>query len=139
MSEPLTTHTRPATDALITVRIIKSFPYRNVKNLVVPRINLKETTPAQLLEQIQKRIDTEGGLRPYRNVAYDTLKTYYHPHETKLMNLVINFDHDEEKILTTPEKQDMPLWDLDVTNETEVLMFVLEDYKAYKANPEEKW
>lgn len=137
--DPLTSNTRPATDALITVRIIKSFPYRNVKNYVIPKINLKETTPTQLLEQVKQAINTQGSLRPYRNVEYDTIKVYYHPHETKSMNLVINFDDDDTKVLTSNDKKNTNLWDLGVTNETELSAFVWEDYQEYKKNPEDKW
>lgn len=144
IEEPLTSNVRPATDALITVRIVKSFPYRNVKNHVIHSINLKETTPAQLLEQIRKLIATTGALRPYRNVTYDTVKVYTHAHGTKSMNLVINFDHDERDILVCEDEQNAKsetktLWDLGVENETEVSVFNYQDYAAFKANPEEKW
>lgn len=134
--DPLTSNVRPASDSLITVRIIKSFPYRNVKNYVVNGINLKETTPEQLLTKVTEKINTEGGLRPYRSVQYDTVKIYTQAHGSKSMNLVINFENDEEWILTGKNKS---LWDLGVKNETEVSIFRLEDYLAYKENPEEKW
>ena len=29
--EPLTSHVRPATDVVLTIRIVKSFPYRNAQ------------------------------------------------------------------------------------------------------------
>lgn len=141
--EPLTSNVRPATDALVTVRIIKSFPYRNVKNHVL-HLNLKETTPSQLLEQVREVIDTTGSLRPYRNVTYDSIKVYTHAHGTKSMNLVINFDNDERDMLLcnnqkNPVNQDRCLWDLNVENETELSVFNYDDYEAFKANPEEKW
>lgn len=142
--EPLTSNVRPATDALITVRIVKSFPYRNVKNHVIPSINLKETTPSQLLEQVRTIINTTGGLRPYRNVVYDTVKVYTHAHGTKSMNLVINFDNDEEDILACDDedhtvRKEKSLWDLGIENETEISVFNYNAYIAFKANPEEKW
>ncbi|SGZ58982.1 CIC11C00000003322 [Sungouiella intermedia] len=144
VEEPLTSNVRPATDALITVRIVKSFPYRNVKNHIIHSINLKGTTPSQLLEQVHKIINTTGALRPYRNVNYDTVKVYTHAHGTKSMNLVINFDHDERDILCCENKDHLvsheeSLWDLGVENETEVSVFNFDDYEAFKANPEEKW
>lgn len=144
VEEPLTSNVRPATDALITVRIIKSFPYRNVKNHVIASINLKDTNASQLLDQVHKIINTTGALRPYRNVKYDTVKVYTHAHGTKSMNLVINFDHDERDILYCENKenhisQEESLWDLGVENETELSVFNYEGYVAFKANPEEKW
>lgn len=144
IEEPLTSNVRPATDALITIRIIKSFPYRNVKNHILNNVNLKETTPEQLVDQIRKVIATTGSLRPYRNVTYDTLKVYTHAHGTKSMNLVINFDHDDRDILFCENeghgvKSGKSLWDLGVENETELSVFNYGDYVEFKKNPEEKW
>lgn len=140
MEEPLTSTVRPATDSLLTVRIIKSFPYRNVKNHIIKSINLKETTPEQLFKQVIESINTSGGLRPYRNVEYDTLKIYNKAHGTKPMNLVINFEHDEELIIYSPKvNTNKSLYELGIENETEISLFKLLDYLAYKENPEEKW
>lgn len=144
VDEPLTSNVRPATDALITIRIVKSFPYRNVKNHILPTINLKETTPSQLLDQVKNIIASTGSLRPYRNVDYDTVKVYTHAHGTKSMNLVINFGNEEETILCcrdadSPVAKEKSLWDLGVENETEVSVFNYKAYKEFEANPEEKW
>lgn len=144
VNEPLTSNVRPATDALITIRIIKSFPYRNVKNYILSGINLKETTPSQLLEQINKIIATTGSLRPYRNVNYDTLKVYTHAHGTKSMNLVVNFGNEERDVLFCSDAdnkadKNQPLWDLGVENETELSIFNYQAYLEFQANPEEKW
>lgn len=144
LEEPLTSNVRPATDALITVRIVKSFPYRNVKNYIIPSINLKETTPSKLLDTVREIINTTGGLRPYRNVLYDTIKVYTHAHGSKSMNLVINFNDDERDILVCEDDEnkvckEKSLWDLGVENETEVSIFNYKAYLEYKANPEEKW
>lgn len=138
--EPLTSNVRPATDSVITIRIVKSFPYRNVKNHIIHSINLKETTPKDLLEQMIKTINSTGAYRPYRNVEYDTLKIYTKAHGTKSMNLVINFDDDENLIIQSPDvTSDKSLWDLGIENETEISLFKLSDYLEFKANPEEKW
>lgn len=140
MEEPLTSNVRPATDSLLTIRIIKSFPYRNVKNHIVKSVNLKDTTPKQLFNQLIETINTTGGLRPYRNVEYNTLKIYTKAHGTKSMNLVINFDNDEECIIYSPTvNPDKSLYELGIENETEISLFKFEDYLEYKKNPEEKW
>lgn len=144
LDEPLTSNVRPATDALITIRIIKSFPYRNVKNYVLAGINLKTTAPSQLLEQVKKIIETTGSLRPYRNVNYDSLKVYTHAHGTKSMNLVINLGNNERDFLFCDSSKNMvnkekSLWDLGVENETELSVFNYDAYEEFKANPEEKW
>lgn len=139
--EPLTSNVRPATDALVTIRIIKSFPYRNVKNHVMSSVDLKSTTPKQLLQNVCETIQTTGALRPYRNVNYDTVKVYTHAHGTKSMNLVINIDDDERDILYSENTIDKntSLWELGIENETELSVFNYQEYQAYKANPEEKW
>ncbi|KAI5968879.1 hypothetical protein CANMA_002053 [Candida margitis] len=140
-AEPLTSNVRPATDALITVRIIKSFPYRNVKNLIIKDIDLKSTTPKGLFDQVLKEIGTTGSLRPYRNVQYDSLKIYTKAHGSKSMNLVINFENDEDWVImkkNTPVSE-KTLWDRGVQNETEISIFNWDDYIEYKKNPEEKW
>ncbi|ODV78038.1 uncharacterized protein CANTADRAFT_55004 [Suhomyces tanzawaensis NRRL Y-17324] len=138
--EPLTSNVRPATSALVTVRIIKSFPYRNVKNHILSPVNLQETTPKQLVEQVRTIINTTGGLRPYRNVEYDTLKIYTKAHGSKSMNLIINFENDDDWVLQRPGLEiDRSLKELGVENETELSLFKWDDYVAFKANPEEKW
>lgn len=145
LEDPLTSFVRPVTDSVITVRIIKSFPYRNVKNYVLKSINLKDTTPQKLLEDMRTTINTTGKFRPYRGVAYNALKIYSQAHGTKSMNLVINLDHDDDWLLVNESVSHevngstASLHDLGVLNETEISMFVWEDYVAYKENPENKW
>lgn len=97
--EPLTSTVRPLTQSVLTIRIIKSFPYRNVKNIILKDYDIANKTAKDLFEDIVKKINSEGALRPYRGVSYDTLKIYTHAHGSKSMNLVINFDKDDEWIL----------------------------------------
>ncbi|CAK7897172.1 altered inheritance rate of mitochondria protein 29 [[Candida] anglica] len=144
--EPLTSHVRPPTDAVLTIRIIKSFPFRNVKNHILTSVDLKNTTPLQLFEQIKTIINTSGAMRPYRNVEYDSLKVYTRAHGSKSMNLVINFDHDDAEWLLMSQDSSNPisgdsksLWDLGIENETELSVFNWAAYQEFKANPEEKW
>lgn len=94
--EPLTSTIKPLSQSVLTIRIIKSFPYRNVKNVVLHDYDISSKTPQNLFDDILHKINTEGGLRPYRNVQYDSLKIYTHAHGSKTMNLVINFEHDED-------------------------------------------
>lgn len=134
-SDPLTSNARPATDSLITVRIIKSFPYRNVKNHIIKDIDLKSTTPKELLAKLIDIINTTGGLRPYRNIEYNTVKIYTKAHGSKSMNLVINFENDDDWVLVSPsvEGSDKSLWDLGIQNETELSLFNWNDYVEYKS------
>lgn len=146
--EPLTSNVRPPTDAVLTIRIIKSFPYRNVKNHILPSVDLKHTTPRQLFEQVKNIVQTTGALRPYRNIEYNALKVYTHAHGTKSMNLVINFENDDgadswlllcDDAAHAQAGDSKTLWDLGVENETEISIFNWEAYQKFKKDPEEIW
>lgn len=99
MEEPLTSTVRPLSQSVLTVRIVKSFPYRNVKNHILHNYDISVKKPIDLFNDITEIIKTQGAYRPYRNVEYDTLKVYTHAHGFKTVNLVINFEHDEDWIL----------------------------------------
>lgn len=126
------------TNSTITIRVIKSFPYRNVKNFVLTNYDLKNKTGKDLYEDSINHIMTHNAFRPFRNIEYDTLKIYTHAHGSKTVNLVINFDHDDDWIIDATN-HNKKLVEYDISNETEVSLFNLEEYNKYKANPEEKW
>ncbi|CCE64955.1 hypothetical protein TPHA_0J01330 [Tetrapisispora phaffii CBS 4417] len=138
IEEPLTSSSRPLTNATITVRVIKSFPFRNVKNLILSNYDLKTKTPKDLFDEVTKRIQSEASFRPFRTITYDTFKVYTHAHGSKTVNLVINFDHDDDWTLDI-ENPNKKLFEYGIENETEISFYKLSDYVAYKANPIEKW
>lgn len=140
LEEPLTSNATPLTNVTLTIRVIKSFPYRNVKNFILRNYNLKEKNGHDLFEDCIKHINSEGAFRPFRNVPYDTMKIYTHAHGSKTVNLVINFEHDEDDwVLDVKNADGKPLSNYDIENETEISLYNLEDYVKFKANPEEKW
>ncbi|CCF60482.1 hypothetical protein KAFR_0K01280 [Kazachstania africana CBS 2517] len=142
VQEPLTSNATPLTSSTLTIRIIKSFPYRNVKSIVLSNYDLKEKTGHDLFNDVLKKINNEGAYRPYRNVNYDTMKIYTHAHGSKTVNLVINFTHDNPEdnwVLDTKDPNGKKLCQYDIENETEISLFNLEDYLEFKANPVEKW
>lgn len=53
-SDNLTNHLRPTTDAILTVRCIKSFEYRTCKNLILHNVNLEVMTVGELKELIKE-------------------------------------------------------------------------------------
>lgn len=120
--------------ATITVRIIKSFEYRTIRNHVFRDVDLTKVTPNDLLEMTRHVAQTDSGFRPYRNVSLDTLKIYAQPYGTKSQDLAINLGH-EELVLSGSE----PLNRLDVRNETEISCYNEELYREYEANPVQKW
>lgn len=54
MSDPLTNTLRPATDSMLTIRIIKSFEFRTTKNLLIPHADLTTLTVGALKEFVRK-------------------------------------------------------------------------------------
>jgi hypothetical protein len=57
-------------------------------------------------------------------------------HGSKTSNLIINLDHDEDWILTPPDKS---LKDFNIDFESEISYFNRTEYEAFKAHPEVKW
>ncbi|CAG8582899.1 19869_t:CDS:2 [Cetraspora pellucida] len=58
------------TDATITIRIIKNFEYRTVKNLVLRNIKLETTTIGDLKKLVIEKINATPTFKPFRNVDY---------------------------------------------------------------------
>lgn len=138
IEEPLTSNSRPLTTSTLTIRVVKSFPYRNVKNMVLQNYDLQNKNAKDLFDDCLQKINKEGAFRPFRNVDYDRLKIYTHAHGSKTVNLVINFDHDEDWVLDL-QNNDKKLCQYGIENETEITLFNQDDYLKFKANPEEKW
>lgn len=133
-ASPLTS-TGDLHNATITVRCIRSFEYRTIKNHVFHNVDLTKVTVGQLLGLMKSVVQTAPGWRPYRTVDFDSLKIYTHAHLTKTNNLAINLDHDEW-ILSDHHKS---LADSGVLNETELSCFNMELYRKYQENPVDRW
>ncbi|KJA27265.1 hypothetical protein HYPSUDRAFT_115237, partial [Hypholoma sublateritium FD-334 SS-4] len=136
----LTNTARPATDATLTVRIIKSLRFRTEKSLVLHNIDLTSTTVAQLKSAATQAIASQPGWKPYRSCVLDTLKLYTKAHGAKTSNLIINLDH-EEWILDNDDKTlaEVGLGESSFSlpqNESEVSFFSRKDYEDFKLNPE---
>ena len=132
--------------AILTIRLIKSFAYRNVKNLVIRDVDLSQTSVRDLMGLIYKRIDTETpwiSWSPNATAFFDTLKLYTQPFGAKSQHLVINFEDDDALILYSPAMSSCPstktLEELGCRNETELSLFNHEQYRSFKANPENLW
>ncbi|RIA97315.1 hypothetical protein C1645_752580 [Glomus cerebriforme] len=135
-SDALTNTLNSTTSSTITIRIIKNFEYRTVKNLVLQHVNLETTTFKELKDLVREKINSTPGLKPFRNVNYDTLKLYTKAHGAKTQNLVINIDDDENLIFP----DDATLISCGIENETEISFFNREAYEVYKTHPDViKW
>ncbi|CAG8562850.1 15587_t:CDS:2 [Acaulospora morrowiae] len=136
LTDALTNTLNPTTSSTLTIRVIKNFEYRTVKNLVLQHVNLESTTVGELKNIIRQKINTISGFKPFRNVNYDTLKLYTKAHGAKTQNLIINIEH-EEWIFGNDEDT---LISCGLENESEVSFFNREAYEAYKQHPDViKW
>ncbi|KAI8909675.1 hypothetical protein EDD86DRAFT_226241 [Gorgonomyces haynaldii] len=116
----------------ITVRAIKSFEYRTVKNLVL-QVDLS-ITGKQLLDMCVEKIKSTPGMKPFALVQYDTLKIYVKAHESKTSTLVINLDNDDRIIDLSKS-----LSELGIEHETELSLFNLEQYRKFQSDPKVSW
>lgn len=71
---------------VLTIRVIRSFEYRTVKNLILQGIDLKMTV-GQLKELITQKILTTPAFKPFVSVKFDLLKIYSKAHGAKVSNI----------------------------------------------------
>jgi len=115
----------------IPIRVIRSFPHRNIRNIVLKNISTSETTET-FLQLILKEVSTSTSLPPpFRKYSYDTLKIEHHAHGAKTSDPVINTEYDEKLIL----KPGFTLDSQGIKHETELSLFKLCDYLDYKQMP----
>ncbi|XP_022609653.1 UPF0538 protein C2orf76 homolog isoform X2 [Seriola dumerili] len=107
-----------AGEAVVTVRLVRSFEHRNFKPVVFHGISLDQT--------VQDFIQF---------VRDDTMKIIHQAHGAKTNELVMSLDDDEKLIL----QDGQTLRTAGVASETEVAFFRKEDYGLYKANPKSAW
>ena len=55
---------------VITVRCIRSFEYRNVKNMVLHDVDLENTTTEQLLAKVLEKIQSDAAFAPHKTKKY---------------------------------------------------------------------
>lgn len=115
----------------IPVRVIRSFPHRNIRNIVMKEVSLNITTE-QMIENILTEVKTSTVLPPpFRKFGYDSLKIEHHAHGSKTSDPVISTEDDESLILQAGRS----LGDQGLRNETELSLFRMEDYLQYKQLP----
>lgn len=120
----------------VTVRLIKSFEYRNWKPLVLSNLNLDEMTLMDLARIVKEHLDTDKHYEQYRSISFDCWKIHSQPHGAKTSNPVINLSDDYGSIM---EHSPLPLSQLGFQHETEVSYFNRLHYEVYKLNPVTKW
>ncbi|CAB1449016.1 unnamed protein product [Pleuronectes platessa] len=124
-----------ANEAVVTVRLVRSFEHRNFKPVVFQGVSLDQTVQ-DFIQLVRDDILTRPGIPPpFRSYAYDTMKIIHQAHGAKTNELVMSLDDDENLILHDGQS----LRTADVANETEVAFFRKEDYDLYKTNPQIAW
>ena len=111
---------------LLTIRLIKSFEYKTVKNII---ITVNESIKTEELMEIVRQ--EQQKLKVYKDLNLDTFKIYFKKFGTKSQNLVINLQGQDLVLGKTLEEQG-------VENETEISFFNLQDFEKYKEHPELK-
>ena len=118
----------------VTVRVIKSFEYSNVKYLVVPDLN-KETTFGDLAEKVQTILKNDPMCARYKPFEkYDSFKIYVYPMSAKPATLVINTDHPEWIITDT--KDTLGKWGLG--EGAEISYYNRAEFIGFLENPQKK-
>ncbi|XP_037646344.1 UPF0538 protein C2orf76 homolog isoform X2 [Sebastes umbrosus] len=107
-----------AAEAVVTVRLVRSFEHRNFKPVVFRGVSLDQT--------VQDFIQL---------VRDDTMKIIHQAYGSKTNELVMSLEDDDKLIL----QYGQTLRAAGVANETEVAFFRGEDYGLYKANPKTTW
>ena len=123
------------TSATLTIRLIRSFEHRAVKNLVLYGVDLTQTV-SQLKREILSALPGETSLPPSSgNSAAALSRSSIKPTARKPTTRSSTKNDDETLILG----EDAALVDCGVRNETTISFFNKQHYLDYKENPTLVW
>ncbi|XP_061082617.1 UPF0538 protein C2orf76 homolog [Conger conger] len=124
-----------SSEAVLTVRLVRSFEHRNFKPVVFRSVNLDQTVE-EFTALVKTDVSTRAGVPPpFKKFEYDTMKIIHQAHGAKTNELVMSLEDDDKLLL----REGMSLRAAGVANETELAFFRNEDYETYKANPKAVW
>ncbi|RPA87472.1 hypothetical protein BJ508DRAFT_410239 [Ascobolus immersus RN42] len=128
----------PDTAATLTIRVIKSFPYRTSKNVILHNLDLTTLTIGELKEKVRNEVNTKPGWKAYKACigGLDTLKLYTKAHGTKTNNLIVNLETGDSDIWDDESKT---LAEYGAKHEWEISFFKRSDYDEYVKNPVDLW
>ncbi|MBN3307533.1 UPF0538 protein C2orf76 homolog isoform X2 [Amia ocellicauda] len=122
-------------DAVLTVRLVRSFEHRNFQPVVFHNVDLHQSV-REFITFVRKDVSTRVGLPPpFKKFGYDTMKIIHQAHGAKTNELVMSLEEDEKLLL----KEDLSLKAAGVAHETELAFFRNEDYQKFKSNPKTSW
>lgn len=121
---------------IVTIRIIRSFEYRNIRSLVLKEVE-ETMTIGELKALIKKQIFLEVNLVPLRGFVdkLDTLSIFHIPGRNKPNTLTLGLEEGEEH----PLADELTLIDAGIVSETELSYFNMADFLAFRAAPVTKW
>ncbi|KAL6484598.1 hypothetical protein MHYP_G00066430 [Metynnis hypsauchen] len=124
-----------SSEAVLTVRLVRSFEHRNFKPVVLRGVNLDQKVE-DFIAFVKNDVSTRSGLPPpFKKFDYDTMKIIHQAHGAKTNELVMSLEDDEKLILCNG----LDLRSCGIANETELAFFKMADYEKYKANPQTVW
>ncbi|CAB1328826.1 unnamed protein product [Coregonus sp. 'balchen'] len=124
-----------SSEAVLTVRLVRSFEHRNFKPVVFSCVNLDQTVE-EFIQFVKNDVSTRSGLPPpFKKFGYDTMKIIHQAHGAKTNELVMSLEDDDKLIL----QDGLTLRAAGIANETELAFFRKEDYELFKANPQPAW
>lgn len=121
----------------VTVRLVRSFEFNNVKPVVLHDVDLSLKTE-EFLKFLLEEVPNRSGLPPpFKKFQYDTLKISHKAHGTKSGCLTIGTEGDDKLILM----HGRTLKESGIENETEISLFKMMDYIEFKksSSTEVKW
>uniref|UniRef100_A0A8C4Q5M2 Chromosome 2 open reading frame 76 n=1 Tax=Eptatretus burgeri TaxID=7764 RepID=A0A8C4Q5M2_EPTBU len=119
----------------LTVRLVRSFEYRNFRPVIYHRVDLSQEVKA-FIAFVREDVASRQSLPPpFKKHQYDTLKIIHKPHGAKTNELVVSLE-DDDKLMLNPESA---LETSGVCHETELAFFKMEEYLKFKANPVTVW
>lgn len=122
--------------SIITIRIIKSFQYKNIVNVVLHNLDL-ESSLFSLTELIQRQIKDNPRLQSF---PFDSFKVYSRPFQAKTCNFVINCSTaEEDAMLVFPAAANCSLLEAGFEDQYEVSLFSFQEYKAYCSDQQMRW
>lgn len=130
----------PSVNSTVTVRLIKSFEYKNFRNIIFHNLDLSSLNLGDLERMTRVRIDSSPLLIKLfpkdLSTPLDTFKLYYTRHAAKTNNAIINVGEDEKLVMCDYFRS---LKDLGFTHETEISFFNWSQYLSFCNDPKFKW
>ncbi|CAF0953976.1 unnamed protein product, partial [Didymodactylos carnosus] len=82
----------------LSIRLIRSFEYRNVRHIAIRNLN-EQIRGSELKNIILKSLPSQTIPLPFKTFEFDTLKIEHYPHQAKTNDVVIRREDDEQFLI----------------------------------------